>query len=171
MSQFHKAETCWNENSWSIGIMSNFCRRFFYVLGVKNQFTFLLKNHCSIRTEKLNKMKLKFSYFLSSKSNFSILIWNYHHKIFITDHFPVCSLHKDWNWIINDYFKSNSNLASLQSPNLKKLQVEIGSLHVEIADLKNLTRRLSDHYLDLELLDQQARDVLGYVRTDELVIQ
>ena len=54
---------------------------------------------------------------------------------------------------------------------LKKLQVEISSLQVEIADLKNLTRRLSDHYLDLELLDQQARDVLGYVRTDELVIQ
>ena len=54
---------------------------------------------------------------------------------------------------------------------LLKLQVEIGSINVEIADLKNLTRRLSDHYLDLELLDQQARDVLGYVRTDELVIQ
>lgn len=54
---------------------------------------------------------------------------------------------------------------------LQKLQVQIGSIHVEIADLKNLTRRLSDHYLDLELLDQQARDVLGYVRTDELVIQ
>ena len=54
---------------------------------------------------------------------------------------------------------------------LQKLQVEIGSINVEIADLKNLTRRLSDHYLDLELLDQQARDVLGYVRTDELVIQ
>lgn len=54
---------------------------------------------------------------------------------------------------------------------IKKLQVEIGSLNVEIADLKNLTMRLSDHYLDLELLDQQARDVLGYVRTDELVIQ
>ena len=54
---------------------------------------------------------------------------------------------------------------------LQKLQVEISSIQVEIADLKNLTRRLSDHYLDLELLDQQARDVLGYVRTDELVIQ
>ena len=54
---------------------------------------------------------------------------------------------------------------------LQELQVEIGSINVEIADLKNLTRRLSDHYLDLELLDQQARDVLGYVRTDELVIQ
>ena len=54
---------------------------------------------------------------------------------------------------------------------LQKLQVETDSIHVEIADLKNLTRRLSDHYLDLELLDQQARDILGYVRTDELVIQ
>ncbi|MDG1155340.1 MAG: septum formation initiator family protein, partial [Paracoccaceae bacterium] len=54
---------------------------------------------------------------------------------------------------------------------IQGLHVEIGNLHVEIADLKNLTRRLSDHYLDLELLDQQARDVLGYVRTDELVIQ
>ena len=54
---------------------------------------------------------------------------------------------------------------------LQKLQAEIGSINVEIADLNNLTRRLSDHYLDLELLDQQARDVLGYVRTDELVIQ
>ena len=54
---------------------------------------------------------------------------------------------------------------------LQKLQVEIGSINVVIADLKFLSRRLSDHYLDLELLDQQARDVLGYVRTDELVIQ
>ncbi|MDG2429438.1 MAG: septum formation initiator family protein [Paracoccaceae bacterium] len=54
---------------------------------------------------------------------------------------------------------------------LQKLEVEISGIYVEIADLKNLTRRLSDHYLDLELLDQQARDVLGYVRTDELVIQ
>ena len=54
---------------------------------------------------------------------------------------------------------------------IQKLQVELTSLNVEIADLKNLTRRLSDHYLDLELLDQQARDILGYVRSDELVIQ
>ena len=54
---------------------------------------------------------------------------------------------------------------------IQKLQEELTSLNVEIADLKNLTRRLSDHYLDLELLDQQARDILGYVRSDELVIQ
>ena len=54
---------------------------------------------------------------------------------------------------------------------IQKLQAELTSLNVEIAGLKNLTRRLSDHYLDLELLDQQARDILGYVRSDELVIQ
>ena len=54
---------------------------------------------------------------------------------------------------------------------IQKLQAELTSLNGEIADLKNLTRRLSNHYLDLELLDQQARDILGYVRSDELVIQ
>ena len=36
LSQFHKAKTCWTENSWSSGIMSNFLGQFFYVLGVKN---------------------------------------------------------------------------------------------------------------------------------------
>ena len=54
---------------------------------------------------------------------------------------------------------------------IQKLQAELTSLNVEIAGLKNLTRLLSYHYLDLELLDQQARDILGYVRSDELVIQ
>ena len=54
---------------------------------------------------------------------------------------------------------------------IQKLHVDLASLNVEISNLKNLTRRLSDHYLDLELLDQQARDILGYVRSDELVIQ
>jgi len=30
---------------------------------------------------------------------------------------------------------------------------------------------VSDTYLDLDLLDEQARDVLGMVRADELVIR
>jgi cell division protein FtsB len=30
---------------------------------------------------------------------------------------------------------------------------------------------MSDDYLDLDLLDQQARDVLGQVRPDEIIIQ
>ncbi len=51
------------------------------------------------------------------------------------------------------------------------LELELASLSAEVADLENLTRRLSDDYLDLDLLDQQARDVLGMVRTDEIVIR
>ena len=37
--------------------------------------------------------------------------------------------------------------------------------------MRNLTRRLSDDYLDLDLLDERARDVLGLVRADELIIR
>ena len=41
----------------------------------------------------------------------------------------------------------------------------------ELIEVENRTRRLSDTYLDLELLDQQARDVLGYVRADEIILR
>ena len=44
VSQFHKAKTCWTENWWSSGIMSNFLGEFFYVLGVKNFFKFFFEN-------------------------------------------------------------------------------------------------------------------------------
>ena len=44
-------------------------------------------------------------------------------------------------------------------------------LAAEVAALENKTRRLSDRFLDLELLDQQARDVLGLVRPDEMVLR
>jgi cell division protein FtsB len=37
--------------------------------------------------------------------------------------------------------------------------------------MENLTMRLSDNFLDLDLLDQQARDVLGMIRADEIVIR
>ncbi len=50
------------------------------------------------------------------------------------------------------------------------LQAELTSLKDELAQMENLTRRLSDTWLDLDLLDQQARDVLGMVRVDEIVI-
>ncbi|MEM9031476.1 MAG: septum formation initiator family protein [Pseudomonadota bacterium] len=50
------------------------------------------------------------------------------------------------------------------------LQIERENLMSEVAALENKTRRLSDDYLDLELLDQQARDVLGLVRPDEVVL-
>ena len=51
------------------------------------------------------------------------------------------------------------------------LQEELGQLDIEVTQMENLTHRLSDSYLDLDLLDQQARDVLGLIRSDEIVIQ
>lgn len=54
---------------------------------------------------------------------------------------------------------------------LSDLQAVSGRLDEELAVLRNKTRRLSDGYLDLDLLDEQARDVLGYLRTDEVVIR
>ncbi len=51
------------------------------------------------------------------------------------------------------------------------LRLERDRLLAELAGLKNLTHRLSDSYLDVDLLDEQVRDVLGYVRADEIVIR
>ncbi|MEL6799944.1 MAG: septum formation initiator family protein [Pseudomonadota bacterium] len=50
------------------------------------------------------------------------------------------------------------------------LEAERTALLAEVAALENKTRRLSDDFLDLELLDQQARNVLGLARPDELIL-
>ncbi|MBY6005475.1 septum formation initiator family protein [Salipiger bermudensis] len=52
-----------------------------------------------------------------------------------------------------------------------RLAAELETLEGEVARMENLTRRLSDDYLDLDLLDQQARDVLGVMRSDEIVVR
>ncbi|MEK9705894.1 MAG: septum formation initiator family protein [Paracoccaceae bacterium] len=52
-----------------------------------------------------------------------------------------------------------------------KLEPELAGLHAEIAALENLTRRMSDDYLDIDLLDQQSRDILGQIRADEIIIR
>jgi len=51
------------------------------------------------------------------------------------------------------------------------LKAERDRLAAELAEMQNLTRRLSDDYLDIDLLDQQTRDVLGYMRPDEIAIR
>jgi cell division protein FtsB len=53
----------------------------------------------------------------------------------------------------------------------RALVSERDTLAEEVAALRNKTVRLSDTYLDVELLDQQARDVLGMVRADEIVLR
>ncbi len=51
------------------------------------------------------------------------------------------------------------------------LIAEQNRLKTEVATMRNKTHRLSDEFLDLDLLDEQARDVLGLVRMDEVVIR
>ncbi|MGX9350659.1 FtsB family cell division protein [Shimia sp. W99] len=52
-----------------------------------------------------------------------------------------------------------------------KLQAELAEVQAQVAHMENITHRLSDEYLDLDLLDQQVRDVLGMIRADEIVIR
>ena len=53
----------------------------------------------------------------------------------------------------------------------RALQSQLDALNLRVTWMENLTRRLSDNYLDIDLLDQQARDVLGLLRGDEIVIR
>ncbi|RED13098.1 hypothetical protein POI8812_01497 [Pontivivens insulae] len=51
------------------------------------------------------------------------------------------------------------------------LEVTLALLEQERAVLENRVARLSDDYLDLDLLDERARDVLGLARPDEIIIR
>ncbi|MFT4743367.1 MAG: cell division protein FtsB [Yoonia sp.] len=53
----------------------------------------------------------------------------------------------------------------------RRLNAELILVQQDVAAMENLTHRLSDNYLDLDLLDQQSRDVLGLIRADEIVIR
>ncbi len=53
---------------------------------------------------------------------------------------------------------------------IARLEAHKAALQSELATLTNLTARLSDASLDLDLLDERARIVLGYLRADEVVI-
>ena len=48
----------------------------------------------------------------------------------------------------------------------QKLSARLQEVRAEVARMENLTKRLSDDYLDLDLLDERARKVLGMVRTE-----
>lgn len=72
--------------------------------------------------------------------------------------------------------------AAVQGPSgiLRRVQLQaetqelIGErdkLQADVDHMTNLTRRLSDEYLDLDLLDERAREVLGVMRADEIVIR
>jgi len=52
-----------------------------------------------------------------------------------------------------------------------QLQTQLEGLVTERMAAKNRAHRLSDEYLDLDLLDEQARKVLGLIRGDEIIVQ
>ena len=51
------------------------------------------------------------------------------------------------------------------------LRVQLATVRADVARMENLTKRLSDDYLDLDLLDERARTVLGMIRANEIVIR
>lgn len=72
--------------------------------------------------------------------------------------------------------------AAVQGPSglMRRIQLEAETetliaerdeLRAEVERVKNLTHRLSDDYLDLDLLDERAREVLGLIRSDEVIIR
>ncbi|SNT75208.1 Cell division protein FtsB [Paracoccus seriniphilus] len=72
--------------------------------------------------------------------------------------------------------------AAVQGPSgiLRRIQIEAETaelsqerdqLRNEVEQMQNLTHRLSDDYLDLDLLDERAREVLGLLRPDEIILR
>lgn len=53
---------------------------------------------------------------------------------------------------------------------IKQLEIQLVELNGRVDVMRNQTERLSVDYLDLDLLDEQARKILGYIRVDEIVI-
>jgi len=53
----------------------------------------------------------------------------------------------------------------------RRLTAELTALKADRAQLDNRVLRLSDRFLDLDLLDERARLILGMVRRDELIIR
>ncbi len=51
-----------------------------------------------------------------------------------------------------------------------ELEKYLNTLQVKVFEMENKTLRLSDNFLDLDLLDERARKVLGLARPDEIII-
>ena len=86
--QFHKEKTCWTENWWSSGIMSNFWGEFFYVLGGKKNFLNFFKNILATALKSYIKWLLYIKKFIIENFWKTWKNWNYLHKIL----FPVYSI-------------------------------------------------------------------------------
>lgn len=53
----------------------------------------------------------------------------------------------------------------------RRLEAELDALQQERLELEILTGRLGGETIDLDLLDERARAILGRARTDEIVVR
>ncbi len=51
-----------------------------------------------------------------------------------------------------------------------RLVAEYSRLQEEVGKMENLVRRLSDNYLDLDLLDERAREALSFAHDDDIIV-
>ena len=51
-----------------------------------------------------------------------------------------------------------------------ELRTELGEIDAQIAIMENKTKRVSDEFLDLDLLDELARERLGYIHPKDRII-
>ena len=52
-----------------------------------------------------------------------------------------------------------------------RLKEELAALRTERAAIANKTERLSSGHLDLDILDEQARKVMGFGRPNEIILR
>ena len=73
------------------------------------------------------------------------------------------------------YASLAGNYGLLEKSKLELKEIELVEkyhlLTKKIDAIENKTQRLSNHFLDLELLDQQARLILGYARPDDIIFK
>ncbi len=75
--------------------------------------------------------------------------------------------------VAHSSLQSNTGLAAFREAGSeeRRLNAELAVLIARREHIANKVRRLSDAYLDLDLLDERARDILGMVRVDEMIVR
>lgn len=53
---------------------------------------------------------------------------------------------------------------------ISELGTELSEIDAQIAIMENKTKRVSDEFLDLDLLDELARERLGYIHPNDRII-
>lgn len=69
--------------------------------------------------------------------------------------------------------QSENGLAAFREAGVeeRRLKAELDALIIERKKIQNKVQRLSETNLDLDLLDERARAVLGLARQDEMIVR